>query len=54
MATLNYHGDVRASLPKVIGGRFLVQDATYDSEADRTTVEVALLRDPLRVAGLRD
>lgn len=54
MARLRYHGDVRPSLPKVLGGRFLVQDATYDSEADQTTVEVVALRDPLRVAGIRD
>jgi hypothetical protein len=54
MGTLRYSGDVRTSLPTVIGGRFLVQDATYDDATDQTTVQVAPLRDPLAVAGLRD
>lgn len=52
MSKLRYKGDVVASLPKVLGGRFVVLDATYDGDADQTVVEVSPLRDPLKQAGL--
>lgn len=53
MAKLRYHGDVRETLPKVLGGRFLVQESSYDPDAEVTVVTVVPLVDPLSAAGIR-
>ena len=53
MASLiRYPGDRTKGLGKVLGGRFLVLDARYDSENDVTIVEVTPLIDPLKAAGI--
>ena len=52
MAILRYKGDVRNGLPKVLGGRFLVQGSTYDAERNQTLVDVVMLQNPLKAAGL--
>lgn len=49
---LRYPGDRTGSLPKVLGGRFMVISASYDEANDVTLVEVKPLIDPLRAAGL--
>jgi hypothetical protein len=49
MATLRYAGDVRDTLPAVLGGRYQVVDTSYDKDDDETVVTVRPLIDPLTV-----
>lgn len=54
MALMRYKGDVTTSLPKVLGGRWKVTEATYDEKLDVTLVRVLPLVDPLKAAGISD
>lgn len=54
MALMRYKGDVRGSLPKVLGGRWKVQSTAYDADQNITTVRVVPLVDPLKAVGLDD
>lgn len=51
---IRYQGDVRDSLPRVLGGGLLVVDSEYDEQLDVTLVQVKPLIDPLKAAGIDD